>query len=242
MNGYIYKLTLLINTKTYKKGETYIGQHKGNRSWYITSGRIPLSIIAKYGKKVFKRTIIMDNLSGFRNRSAWECFYINLYQTNRPVTGKGLNLNDGKKMYFGDRTGENNPNYGNTWSPDMRSYMSYVKTKYYKENPEAKEALKASAKKGQEALQEKLKDPEYKKEFGKKVSARKTRNTICKFSKERELIKEYSTIHEVLEESPEYTKSTILSTCNGWKNTYKGYIWRYRNIETGLIVEPEKKR
>lgn len=54
--GYVYRITNLIN------GKTYIGRHKITRGenflTYMGSGRLVNSAIAKYGKKNFSKEII----------------------------------------------------------------------------------------------------------------------------------------------------------------------------------------
>lgn len=240
MNGYIYKLTLLKDTKTYKKGEVYIGQHCGNSNSYFSSGRLPNLIKEKYGKEIFKREIIHFS-NCLSNRSAWEIFFINLYCCNRLITGKGLNLNDGRKIRFDDISGENNPNYGNNWSEEEKTRMSRIKKEYYKDNTEALALLVENGKKASKILKEKLKCPKYKKQFSQSVSKGKQKYYICKFGRNNRLIKEYKSIHEILNENPEYKRNVILSCCNGWKKTYKDFIWRYKCVKTGKLIPVEIK-
>jgi len=87
----IYKLTLLKDINTHKKGEIYIGKTNGRNLKYWSSGKVPILIAKKYGKSIFRRDII---ISGNFNESLLndlEVHYIRLYGTQI----KGLNIQPG---------------------------------------------------------------------------------------------------------------------------------------------------
>jgi len=54
--GYIY---MLIDKRNGKK---YVGKHNGSKKYYWSSGLIPNRIAKKYGKDVFDRIILEDNV------------------------------------------------------------------------------------------------------------------------------------------------------------------------------------
>ena len=82
--GHIY---LLIDKRNDKK---YIGKHNGHKIDYWSSGIIPNRIIKKYGKEVFEREIIEDNIPNHLINER-EVFYIEKYNT----------FNDGYNLSLG---------------------------------------------------------------------------------------------------------------------------------------------
>lgn len=95
MKGYIYKLTLLENTESFKKDSVYIGQHDGKKPNYFSSGKIIKKIVKKYGKTIFRREIIQDNIEDINLLNLLEVYFIVYYGCNRNVTNTGLNLDNG---------------------------------------------------------------------------------------------------------------------------------------------------
>jgi len=86
--GYIY---MLIDTRNGKK---YIGKHNGNKKSYWSSGLIPNRIVKKYGKNIFDRVIIEDNIETVELLNSKEMYYIELYDTfnngyNSTIGGEG---------------------------------------------------------------------------------------------------------------------------------------------------------
>lgn len=94
-NGYIYKLSLLIDTRLFKTGEIYIGKHNGNRNSYFSSGKYVKDICKKYGKDVFFKEILHEDIENLEELNRLEIHYISLYKCNRLRYGTGLNLTDG---------------------------------------------------------------------------------------------------------------------------------------------------
>lgn len=82
--GYIY---LLIDKRNKKK---YIGKHNNKKDQYFTSGIIPSRIIKKYGKEIFERIILEDNIIDDEINKK-EIFYIKKYDT----FNNGYNLTKG---------------------------------------------------------------------------------------------------------------------------------------------------
>ena len=94
-HGYIYKLTLLRDTDSFKAGELYIGKHNGQKSNYYSGGKIVKNMITKHGENIFERTIIAVDIKDEDLLSYLEIYYIDLYKTNRIKHGINLNLTDG---------------------------------------------------------------------------------------------------------------------------------------------------
>lgn len=80
---YIY---LLVDTRNGKK---YVGKHNGEKSEYWASGLLVNKIAKKYGKNIFDRTILEDNISN-ELLNEKEKFYIK--EHNSFVEGYNLSL------------------------------------------------------------------------------------------------------------------------------------------------------
>ena len=85
INGYIY---LLIDKRNEKK---YVGKHNGSLKNYFTGGKIPKKIIKKYGKEIFERIILENNISDESLLNQKEKEYIKQYDT----FNSGYNLTEG---------------------------------------------------------------------------------------------------------------------------------------------------
>lgn len=85
----IYKITNLINNKI------YIGQYSGNDKHYLGGGRILQLAQKKYGRKNFKKEIIIANITNQNLLNELEKHYIRLYNSqNRKI---GYNIQSGGK-------------------------------------------------------------------------------------------------------------------------------------------------
>lgn len=94
LSGYIYLLEV-IEPESSRFGYKYIGLHCGNNPWYFSSGAIIKSIVKKYGKGAFKRTILTDNVDNIELLNELEIHYIRLYNTYYQTSKTGLNLTTG---------------------------------------------------------------------------------------------------------------------------------------------------
>jgi hypothetical protein len=184
-----------------------------------------------------------------------EQILISWYKREDCCGGTLVNLTDGGESTYGrimedwqrekmsiDRKGKSlgkdNPNYGNKWSDEKRKYMSELKKEGHKNGTLVvnKEALK----KGREETQKRYEEnPQLKINMRKKVSENHNLYEYLKIDREtKEVIEVFQNRLELLEKYPDYATSPLLSVCNGWKSSYKGFLWRYRIRETGEIIEP----
>lgn len=71
---YIYRITNLIN------GKTYIGQHKYKKlnDSYLGSGTLIRRAIKEYGKENFKKEILVSELTTYKDADILEILYISL--------------------------------------------------------------------------------------------------------------------------------------------------------------------
>lgn len=90
---YIYKLTLLEDTESFKKGQVYIGQSNGRQRHYFCGGVLPRRLVTKYGKSIFLREIIIQGDLNNVLLDELEKHYIRLYACDI----NGLNKDSGGK-------------------------------------------------------------------------------------------------------------------------------------------------
>lgn len=148
---------------------------------------------------------------------------------------------DTKDLISEINKGENNPNFGNYWSEDKKKYMSDLKKKQY-ETGEVKVNLEAGRKGIEERNRRWEENPQLKINMRKKISKKHNLYEYLKIDRGTlEILEVYQNRLEVLEKNEGYKTSPLLSVCNGWKASYKGFLWRYRDRDTGNIIEPEKK-
>ena len=108
INGYIYLLTDTRN------GKQYIGKHVGTNKNYFSGGIIPNKISKKYGKEVFIKTILEENITNDELLSIKEIFYIKKYDT----FNNGYNLSEG---------GDGGNSWANKKSEEEKKIISDVK-------------------------------------------------------------------------------------------------------------------
>lgn len=146
------------------------------------------------------------------------------------------------ETFKGRWVGKDNPNYGNKWTDKQKEYMSDLKKKQY-ETGEVKVNLEACKKGIEERDRRWRENPQLKIEMQKKISKKHNIYEYLKIDKESfDILEVYQNRLEVLDKNKGYKTSPLLSVCNGWKASYKGFIWRYRDRNTGVIIEPENKR
>ena len=93
--GYIYRLTLLKDISSFKKGEVYIGQHFGDNDGYFSSGLLVGKVVNKHGIDIFRRDLLCVGIDDVDLLDLLEICLIDYYSCNRISTGYGLNLTDG---------------------------------------------------------------------------------------------------------------------------------------------------
>lgn len=138
--------------------------------------------------------------------------------------------------------GKNNPNFGNKWSYEQKYRMSGIQKERYITGEAT--INYAATKKGYE---NKLKlweeNPELKKLMAKRVSNVKSKYNILKIDRNTDKILEsFETFMLLKEKYPDVGKTIIFSVCNGNKKSYRGFLWRYQDKNTGEILEPKKNK
>lgn len=123
--------------------------------------------------------------------------------------------------------GEGNPNYGNRWTEEMKDSMSQIKKQQHREGvyafmqtPEWKDFASQRAKNN-------WKDEKRKGAMARKVSEATSVLRFEQYDKNTgEFIAAYDSILKLLDANPGFKKTPIYSVCNGWKKSYKGFIWK----------------
>ena len=125
--GFIYKTTNIVN------GKIYIGQKRYERNndimnpmpSYIGSGKKLANAIKKYGKENFRRKILCWCLNQEAMDDCEKFFIKHFGSINEDI---GYNLCEGGQSTIPKELlnvkGENNPNYGNRWTEEMKKRLS----------------------------------------------------------------------------------------------------------------------
>jgi hypothetical protein len=142
---------------------------------------------------------------------------------------------------MGRNLGEENPNYGNSWSIEQKENMSQLQKQRFKDglwNTNFEALRKGIDKK----LASWIENPSLKEKMARRVSKRKSKYNYLKIDKDTlEVLEEFDTFMELKDKYPKVGKTVINSVCNGWKKSYRGFIWRYRCKKSGEIIIPDKK-
>ena len=85
INGFIYLLT------DNRNGKQYVGKHIGTEDNYFSGGVIPNKIAKKYGKEIFTKIILEENILDENILCIKEKYYIEKYNT----FNNGYNLSEG---------------------------------------------------------------------------------------------------------------------------------------------------
>jgi group I intron endonuclease len=129
INGHIYLLT------DNRNGKQYVGKHIGTETNYFSGGIIPNNIAKKYGKQIFTKIILEENIIDENLLSIKEKYYIEKYNT----FNNGYNLSeggDGGGSWINKKTKEEKErisnikrekNLGRTFSKETLEKMSLAK-------------------------------------------------------------------------------------------------------------------
>lgn len=241
--GYIYKLTLLVEVSDFKAGEVYIGKHSGAKPEYFTGGTLPKRIIAKHGKEVFSREILAKEISNEALLDYLEIYYIEYFKCNRAKYKTGLNLTDGGEGTTGIiRSKENavkisesiKKRYATGKVAPPRSKKVYqfdLATK--KCVGEYRDCVVAARAVGviPSSIAYCARGNNYSvKDFGwsyEKLDSYRDKENIpvYQYTPNGKLVKKYSSLEEACRQTG-FGKSGIVSCCKSRSETSFGYVWR----------------
>ena len=253
----IYGIRNTINNKIYiGKSKNILkrwASHKSELKREIKkkdTNRYLWSSVKKYGLNNFEFTIIEELPIDEELFKIRELYWMDSFNSCSRDFGYNLRRDSKTKMIVHEETkallrdsmkGSGNPNFGNTWSEDKKKYMSDLKKEGYVNG-----TLKINKEGAYKGIKERNRrweeNPQLKTNMRKKVSEHHNLYQYLKIDKvTKEILETFENRLELLEKYPEYKTSPLLSVCNGWKSSYKGFIWRYRDRKTDEIIEPMLK-
>lgn len=165
-----------------------------------------------------------------------EVYWMEFYNTTDRDFGYNLMKDSSQKVIVHEETrallssnnkGEGNPNFGNNWTDEMKESMSNIKKKQFEDGtydfmktPEWKQKLSEWGKNT-------WKDEEKKATMARKVAELTSTLRFEQYDKATgELVGEYNSMLEIMDKYPDFHKIAIYSVCNGWKKSYRGFIWK----------------
>lgn len=236
----------------------YVGIGSNNKRPYNKHSRNKFwkKLVKKY-KDIYEVQVIKTNLNVEEACDIERCL-ISWFGRRDLGTGCLVNMTDGgeatlgrimegwqkellSKQRKGTMLGEDNPNYGNSWSDGQKEHMSKTMKELYKKGvlvPNL-EALNKGRKNKEKNFKE---NPQLALDMAKRVSDNKSLYDYLKIDIiTGEILEEYTTFMNLKEVYPNVGKTVVNSVCNGYKVSYLGYLWRYRSKETGEVIVNELK-
>lgn len=237
----IYAIRNKIDNKVYigksKNIEQRFWSHRNNLSKTDRNkkhtNRYLWNAVQKYGLDNFEFVILEEiQILDEEYLAELELFYIDFYQSTESVFGYNLRRDSSTKMIVHPDTielmrkihsGENNGNYGNRWTDEMKNCMSELKKQWHKENPCSDERRQKTS----EFATNLWKDEVKKKEMGRKVAVATSTLRFYQYDKNTlALVRVWECMDDIMIDNPDYHKIAIYSVCNGHKKSYRGYIWK----------------
>lgn len=171
----------------------------------------------KYGRDNFELKVLEFLELNENLLSERELYWITYYNTTDKKFGYNLRKDSSTKMIVHEDTkilmSKSQSERYSKWTDEERKIHGIRNSEFWKNNPEIK--LKMS----------------------KLVSDINRKYNIIQYDKNMNFIKEYEGRYDIFKNYPELYVQAILSVCNGRKATYKGYIWRYKDLKTGEIIK-----
>lgn len=149
------------------------------------------------------------------------------YNLMKDSSQKTIVHEETKRLLSERSTGEGNANYGNYWTDEQKSRMSDIKKKQFESG--IYDFMKTDEYKTyiSELSKNLWKNEEKKLAMAKKVSEATSIYRFYQYCKNTgELVRIWNSIGEIIEENPDYHRIAIYSVCNGWKKSYRGFVWR----------------
>lgn len=196
----------------------------------VNTNRHLFNAVKKYGIENFSFDVV-EEVEGEESLAERELFWmVELKSTDRDF-GYNLRVDSSSKCYVHDETreifrsifsGEGNPNFGNKWSDDQKLRMSEIAKSRHESGVYGDEWKSKISK----ASSEMWKDEEKKSEMAKKVAESKRKYDFEQYSKDGELLKVWESVEQIVLANPEYKWQNIYSVCNGYKKSYRGFVWK----------------
>lgn len=164
----------------------------------------------------FRELFWMDHLGS--------CNRIKGYNLRRDSSGKCIVQEETRKIISEKVKGELNPNYGNKWTIDQKAKASATAKELHKNGRYDSDETKR--KHSEQSVLFWKENPEVKEQMRHKVSVSRTTYKIAQYDKNGVLVKVWDRMLEILENNPDFFRIAIYNCCNGYKKTYRGFVWK----------------
>lgn len=245
----IYSITNKINGKRYIGKSSHIpsrfSDHKNALKNFCNDpekykravNRHLANAVKKYGIDYFDFEVIeeFDLLDPSQLADA-EVKWIEFYNTTDRDFGYNLVKDSSSNVVVHEETkkllsiansGESNPNFGNNWTEDMKKNMSEIKKAQHESGMYDHMKTDEWRAKLSEWSTASWKDEERKRKMARKVAEATSTLRFEQYDKVTgELVGTYNNLLEIMDKYPDFHKISIYSACNGWKKSYKGYVWK----------------
>jgi len=199
--------------------------------------RYLFSSVKKYGIDNFEFIILEEHIYAnedyLKDR---EIFFMDLLKSCNSETGYNLRRDsstktvvhdDTRKLISAQNKGENNPNYGNRWTNEMKEKMSENKKQAIKNGDYDWMKTDEWRKKLSEVSRKSWLNTEVRESRIEKQAISSSVYRIYQYDKHTlELVAIWESMHEIIKSNPDYFKIAIYNVCSGNKKSYRGYVWR----------------
>lgn len=170
-----------------------------------------------------------------------ELFWMDKLKSCDRQFGYNLRRDSSSRMIVHDETrarlslvtkGRLNGNYGNKWTQSMKSSMSADAIGRHAEGRYGEDWRRKIS----QASSATWKDENLKRQMASNVSKAKMKYYFVQYTKSGDVVRVWSSIAEIVESNPEYKWQNIYSVCNGYKGSYRGFVWRSYERTDALIA------
>ena len=120
--------------------------------------------------------------------------------------------------------GERNPNYGNKWSDTQKARASNIAKQAHAAGRYSSEETRR--KHSEWASRFWKENPDKKIQMAVKVSEAKTVYKIAQYDKQGNLIRVWDRMQQLIDHNPDFFRIAIYNCCNGYKKSYRGFLWK----------------
>jgi group I intron endonuclease len=203
----IYCIKNLINNKVYigKSKNIYerIRQHINNLNKKSKNeNRHLINAWHKYERKSFEYFVI-EYVKKVEDLKSRELYWIDFYDSTNRDKGYNLRRDSETKCIVLEET---------------RIKLSEAQLNRYKNNPDENKKIS-------EFFKKYWSNEENLNTMRNSLKLSKRKYNFLQYDKNKNFIKKWNSVDEIIENNPDYKWQNIYSVCNGYKKSYKGYIW-----------------
>lgn len=188
--------------------------------------------VMKYGWNAFicevlEKLPIDENIIGER-----ELYWMDHFDSCNSKYGYNLRRDTSTGMIVHESTrqlqsknnkGNLNNNYGNHWTPEMKSRMSKIKKEQHASGEIYDQQWRD--RQGETSREFWANNPDKVTVMAAKVSAKKQQYRFRQLDCDGKLVKEWDTVDDIIKANPSWKWQNIYSVCNGYKKRIYGYKW-----------------